>query len=77
MTVEIGGSNWQIDHCLLIASFNLSEKSFMKKCFNWINLTPKYSTENNFKKAIIIHYLYLIPEIREKCFSRIFLEGFN
>ena len=66
MTVENYGSVWQIDHCLPIVSFNLLDENDMKKCFNWVNLRPMYSNENNFKKAKIDHYLYLMQEIKAK-----------
>ena len=46
MTIENYGSTWQIDHCLSIASFNLLDENDIKKCFNWVNLRPLYSTEN-------------------------------
>ena len=68
MTIENYGSVWQIDHCLPIASFNLLDENDMKKCFNWINLRPMYSNENNFKKTKIDHYLYLLQEVKAKYF---------
>ena len=57
MTVENYGSVWQIDHCLPIASFNLLDENNMRKGFNWVNLRPMNSTENNINKAKIEHYL--------------------
>ena len=42
MTLENYGKIWCLDHCLAIASFNLSDEKGMKKCFNWINLRPMY-----------------------------------
>ena len=51
MTLENYGSVWQSDHCVPIASFNLLDENEMKKSFNWINLRPMYSNENNLKKA--------------------------
>ena len=78
MTIENYGSLWQIDHCLPIASFNLLDENDMKKCFNWINLRPMYSNENNFKKAKIDHYLYLLQEVKAKYFTKLNgQEGFN
>ena len=47
MTFENYGSTWQIDHCLSIASCDLSGENDMKKCINWVDLRPMYSTENN------------------------------
>ena len=59
MTIEKYGSVWQIDHCLPIASFNIMDETDMKKCFNWVNLRPMYSNENNSKKQkLIIGYIY-------------------
>ena len=58
-TIENYDSVWQIDHCLPIASINLLKENDMKKCFNWVNLRPMFSTENNSKKTKIDHCLYL------------------
>ena len=78
MTIENYGSVWQIDHCLPIASFNLLDENDMKKCFDWINLRPMYSNENNFKKAKIDQYLYLLQEVKAKYFTKLNgQEGFN
>ena len=70
MFLEIYGSVWQLDHCLPIASFNLINENDMKKCFNWINLRPMYSNEENSKKAKINHYLYLYQDVKLKFFSK-------
>ena len=71
MTLENYGSVWQIDHCLPIASFNLLDENEMKKCFNWINLRPMYSNENNLKKAKIDYHLYLLQEVKAYHFHRL------
>ena len=71
MTIENYGSVWQIDHCLRIASFNLLVENDMKKCFNWINIRPMYSNENNSKKAKIDNRLYLMQEIKGKYFMKL------
>ena len=71
MTIENYGSVWQIDHCLPIASFNLLDENDMKKCFNWVNLRPMYSNENNFKKAKIDHRLYLLEQIKANYFIKL------
>ena len=65
MTLENYRSVWQIDHCLAISSFNLLDGNDMKKCFNWVNLRPMYSTENNLKGSKIDHRLYLLQQIRQ------------
>ena len=78
MTKRNYGSVWQIDHCLPIPSFNLLDENDMKECFNWINLRPMYSTENNSKNDKIDHYLYLLQEVKAKCFLEINVhEGLN
>ena len=66
MTLKIYGLVWQIDHCLPIASFNLLDENDRKKCFNWINLRPMYSNENNSKNTKIDNLLYLLQEIKAK-----------
>ena len=66
MTLENYGSKWQIDHSLPIASFNFLDENDLKKFFNWINLRPMYSSENNLKKAKIDPNSYLIHEIKAK-----------
>ena len=71
MTIGNYGSVWQIDHCLPIASFNLLDEKDMKKCFNWINLRPMYSNENNSKKNKIDYHLYLLQEVKSKQFLKI------
>ena len=77
MTLENNGSVWQIDHCLPIASFNLLDESDMKKCFNWINIRPMYSNENNSKNKKIDNRLYLLQEIKAKYFLKLNEEGYN
>ena len=71
MTVENYGSVWQIDHCLPIISFSLLDENDKKKCFNWINLRPMYSSENNSKSAKIDHRLYLLQQIKANYFLKI------
>ena len=66
MSLEKNGSVLQIDYCLPLLSFNLLGENEMKKCFDWINLTPMSSTKNNSKKAKIDSYLYILPEVKEK-----------
>ena len=77
MTIENYGSIWQIDHCLSIASCNLSDENDMKNCFNWVNLSPMYSTENNLKGSKMDHRLYLLQQIRAYHFINLNEEGFN
>ena len=70
-TLENYGSVWQIDHYLPIASFNLLDETEMKKSFNWINLRPMYSNENNLKKGTIDYHLYLLQEVKAYQFIKL------
>ena len=65
MIEENYSSVWQIDHCLSIASCNLLNENDMKKCFNWVNLRPMYSTENNLKGYKIDHRSDLLSRSRQ------------
>ena len=60
MSIGNYGSVWCIHHCLRIASFNLLDEKEMKNCFNWINLRPMYTKENNSKRVKIDNQLYLM-----------------
>ena len=71
MIMENYGFVWQIDHCLPIASFNLLDENEMKKCFDWVNLRPMYSNDNNLKNDKIDHRLYLLQQIKAKYFMKI------
>ena len=71
MMVENYVSIWQIDHCLPIASFNLLDEIDMKKCFNWVNLRPMYSTENNSKNVKVDYQLYLLQQIKANYFMKL------
>ena len=71
MTLENYGTVWQLDHCLPIASFNLLDENDMKNCFNWVNLRPMFSNENNSKKDKIDNRLYLMQEVKAKCFLKL------
>ena len=71
MTVENYGSVWQIDHCLPIVSFILLDENDMKKCFNWVNLRPMYSNDNNSNNDKIDHRLYLLQQIKANYFMKI------
>ena len=78
MTVENYGSVWQIDHCLPITSFNLLDEHDIKKCFNWVNLRPMYSNENNSKNIRIDYHLYLLQEVKAYQFIKLNVqEGLN
>ena len=70
MTIENYGSLWQIGHCLSIASFNLLDENNMRKCFNWVNLRPMYSNENNLKMAKIDYHLHPLQEVKAKFFLK-------
>ena len=70
MPLENYGSVSEIDHCLPIASSNLLDEKEMKKCFNWINLRPMYSNENNLKSKTDYH-LYLLQEVKAYQFIKL------
>ena len=74
LTLENYGKNWCLDHCLPIASFNLLDENDLKKCFNWTNLRPMSSNDNNFKKDKIDMRLYLLQEVEAKYFSKLNVE---
>ena len=71
MSIENYSSIWEIDHCLPISSFNLSDENDLKKYFNWIILRPMYCNENNLKKGKIDNPLYLMLEVKSECFLQI------
>ena len=68
MALENYCSTWRTGHCLPIASFKLLHENDWKKYFNWINLRPMYSSENNSKNAKINYHLYLLQEMKAKYF---------
>ena len=74
MTLENCGKIWCLDHCLAVASFNLSDEKEMKKCFNWINLRPMYVKDNIVNGDKIDMRLYLVQEIKGKYFMKINVE---
>ena len=43
----------------------------MKKCFNWVNLRPMYSTENNLRGSKIDHRLFLLQQIKAYQFIKL------
>ena len=71
MTLENYGKVWCLDHCLPIATFNMLDENDIKKCFNWVNLTPMYPNENNSKKDKIDNRLYLLQQIKANYFMKI------
>ena len=71
MTLEIYGIIWCLDHCLAVASFNLSDGIEKKKCFNWINLRPLYVKDNLTKGDKIDYHLYLLQEIKGNYFMKL------
>ena len=75
MSIDNCGSVWCIDHCLPIASFNLLDEKEMKTFFNWINLRPIYTKENNSKRAKIDNRLYLMQEIKAYHFIKLIEEN--
>ena len=49
----------------------------MKKCFNWINPRPMYSSENNSKNARDGYHLYLLQDVKAYHFIKLIEEGPN
>ena len=70
-TLENYGKILSLDHFLPIASFNLLDENDVKSSFNWINLRPINSIENNLKKAKIVFHLYLPQEVKANYFVEI------
>jgi hypothetical protein len=54
MTLENHGLLWHIDHILPCASFDMTKKEDVEKCFNWKNLQPLYAKDNLSKKDSIL-----------------------
>ena len=54
-SLENYGSIWEIDHCLPLSLFNLSDENELQKCFNWIKLRQMFCNEKNLKKSKIDH----------------------
>ena len=74
MIIE-NGSVWQIGHSLPIASFNLFNENDMKGCFNFVNIRPMYSTENNSKKAKFDYHLFLLQGVKAKYLIKLYALG--
>jgi len=53
MTKENYGNIWVIDHIMPCCSFDLSKKEEQFKCFNYKNLQPLFTEENQKKGSII------------------------
>jgi hypothetical protein len=63
MTWENYGTVWQIDHVLPCASFDLTKRAQVKKCFHYTNLQPLLSSANASKKAKMLRQLDLFMHI--------------
>ena len=53
------------------------DENDMKKHFNWINLIPMYSSENNSWNAEINYHLYILQEVKAKYFMKLNEKGPN
>ena len=71
MTVEIYGSVWEIDHVFPVSKSNLIFERENYKSTHWSKLKPMYCSENTSKGAKINHHLYLLQQIKGKCFSKL------
>ena len=71
MTLENYGSVWKIDRCLAVATFNLLDENDVKKCFNWVNLSPMCIKDTIKKGNEIDMRLYLLQEVKAKYFLKL------
>ena len=71
MTLKNYGKVWCFDHCLAVASFKLLDENDMKKCLNWVNLSPMYVKDNIIKGDKIDMRLYLMKEVKAKYFMKL------
>ena len=71
MIEENYGSLWTIDHCYPLSKTNLSNETDMFKSSRWINLRPTYVKDNFTKGNTIDYHLYLLQEVKAKCFLKL------
>ena len=71
MSEENYGSMWTIDHCYPLSKTNLSNEIDMFKSSHWINLRPTYVKDNIIKGDRIDYHLYLLQEVKAKCFLKL------
>jgi len=71
MTMGNYGSIWHIDHVIPCASFDLSKKEDIYKCFNWKNCRPYLSHKNLSKSDAIDMKEYLFQEIKANRFTKL------
>ena len=68
MRLENYGKIWCLDHCYPLSKIKENE---MNKYINWINIRPKYITDNIIKGDKIDHRLYLLQQIKAKFFLKL------
>ena len=71
MTSENYGEIRCLDHCYPLSKTNLFDKNEMSKSCNWISLRPMYCSENISKSDKIDSRLYLMQEVKAKCFLKL------
>ena len=71
MTEEIYGKIWCLDHRLPLSKTNLSNETDMYISTNWIDLKPIYVKDNIIKNDRIDYHLYLLQEVKAKCFLKL------
>ena len=71
MSIENFGKIWCLDHCYPLSKTNLSNENEVFNTTNWINLRPMKFNENISKSAKIDHRLYLMQEVKAKCFLKL------
>ena len=76
MSLEIYGKIWCLDHCYPLSKIKENE---LNKYTNWINIRPMYVKDNINKGDKIDHRLYLLQQIKAKCFLKLNndQQGFN
>ena len=75
MTEEKYGSVWTIDHCYPLSETSLSNETDMFKSSHWISLRPMFYNENTSKGSKIDNRLYLLQEVKAKCFLKLNVEA--
>ena len=68
MTLEKYGTIWCLDHCIPLKRTNEND---LYKYTNWINLRPMYIRDKIIKSDKIDNRLYLVQEVKAKCFLKL------
>ena len=71
MILDNYGKIWYLDHSYPIPKTNLSDENDLYKSTNWTNLRPMNIKDNHIKGNKIDMRLYLLQEIKSKCFMEL------